>query len=268
MRRFCCGLLACVLSAPVGWSQTVWDFESGAQGWVVADLQTYGPYHPPLATYSVTHIASGGCEGGYIQRFDPSSNSYSFRMPLEQVPAGTLAPGSRLQYCMRTTHQSWTGEPWVVLAGGGQVLRADLPIADLFWSGRTLDFVPEAFLQINGQPVSQAMLGQVMESLDALYIMAETGSTIVETTSLDEVLLLPPCGELEAPVVTATALGQPDVDGILLVWNPVPGARSYQVLEYPEAWGPAQPLGTTEGLTWTVPVTQATGIYGVRALCD
>jgi len=208
-----------------------WGFDEGPQGWMVADLSTGGPYHPPVGIYSVSHHSAGGCAGGYISRVDPSSQSFSFMMPVDQLPEGQAWAGGRLDFCLRSTHQTWTSEALVVLAAAdGTVLRAPIPMPTSDWSTYRLDLLPAAFRDDTGLPPEAGRFNQLLGQLEAVYILAEYGEQVQETTALDEVRLRPACpDQLEAPVVNILRSGTAEQPRVDLVWAEVPGAWSYAV---------------------------------------
>jgi len=178
-------LLALCGVAQAAWH---WGFDTDNEGWVVADLTTGGPYHPPMATYSVSHSNSGGCLGGHIYRHDPSNRTFSFSLPVEQLPEGQDWAGGRLDFCLRCTHQTWTEEPYVVFVGGdGTELRATVPLPGTEWSTCRVDLLPENLLDADGQAPDEVEFQAVMQQLEAVYIIAEYGSQVQETSGLDEV---------------------------------------------------------------------------------
>lgn len=259
-------LLALCGVAQAAWH---WGFDTDNEGWVVADLTTGGPYHPPVASYSVSHSASGGCLGGHIYRQDPSNRTFSFSLPVEQLPEGQDWSGGRLDFCLRCTHQTWTEEPYVVFVGGdGTELRAPVPLPGTSWSTCRVDLLPENLLDADGQAPDEVEFQAVMQQLEAVYIIAEYGSQVVETSGLDEVRLRPACAvALDEPQVQAWVGGTPEAPRVELVWAEVPGAWGYTV--WREVEGSRQVVGETAGTSWSLaPGLDEVGLYRVRAFCD
>jgi hypothetical protein len=259
-------LLALCGSSAAAWH---WGFETGSEGWVVADLTTGGPYHPPVASYSVSHSTSGGCLGGHIYRSDPSNRTFSFSLPVEQLPEGEDWSGGRLDFCLRCTHQTWTEEPFVVLVGGdGTELRAPVALPLTTWSSYRVDLLPGNLLDAGGQTPDEGEFQTVMQQLEAVYIIAEYGSQVQETSGLDEVRLRSACpGLLDEPMVQAWVGGSPETPQVELVWSEVPGAWGYTV--WREAGGSWLQVGETAGTSWILaPGLDEVGLYRVRAFCD
>lgn len=259
--------LGLVATAGAAWT---WHFETGTEGWVVADLRSGGPYYPPLAIYSASQSTEGGCEGGHLYRLDPSNNSFSFSLPTEQLPEGQNWSGGRLEFCLKSTHHTWTSEAYVLVVGGdGTVLKAPIPLPATSWNSYSLDLVAPSFLTMAGGVPGTTLFQTVMGQLEALYIMAEYGSAVQETTSLDEVRLVAACAPLEAPVVTATVVGTPSAPVLQLSWDEVPGAWSYEVLQLAEPWGTGISLGSSSASHWEWPLgSLESGFFQVRASCD
>jgi hypothetical protein len=246
-----------------------WGFETGNEGWVVADLTTGGPYHPPVAIYSVSHSTSGGCQGGHIFRADPSNRTFSFSLPVNQLPEGHDWSGGRLDFCLRSTHQTWTQEPYVVFVGGdGTTLRAVIDLPDAAWSTYRVDLSPASLEDMGGGPADPAEFQAVMTQLEAVYIIAEYGAQVQETTGLDEVRLRAACPEaLDEPVVQAVVAGPPEDPRVDLWWTAVPGAWGYRV--WSKVGGSWSPVAETAGTTWSLePGLDGTGLFRVRALCE
>lgn len=246
-----------------------WNFDTGAEGWLIADLETSGPYHPPLAYYSLSHSTSGGNPGGQVYRHDPSVNSFAFSLPVETLPEGTQLAGGRLEYCLRSTHNNWTSESFVVFAGSVMTLLAPVSLPSSSWTSYAVDLVAANLQHEGGGAVSDADVQAVMGSLEGIYIMAEYGSGNVETSYLDSVRLREACPELAAPQLALQAVGAPDPLELTLNWAPVAGANSYEVLRRTTPWGPGQSLGVTTALQWGLPLgADSLGCFQVRARCN
>ncbi|MFA7330787.1 MAG: laminin B domain-containing protein [Candidatus Delongbacteria bacterium] len=262
------GLGLLLVSAPrAAWH---WSFDTDPQGWVVADLDTAGPYYPPLAQYSLSHSTAGGCVGGHVQRADPSSNSYAFSLPVEQLPENQDWSGGRLTFCLRSTHSNWTSESFVIVVGGnGTVLRAPIPLPSPAWSSYDLALEPQNFILMNGAQPDAATFQSVLGQVEALFIMAEYGAAVQETTGLDEVRLRPACQPVDVPLVLAETAGTPEAPRVRLAWGEVPGAWDYEILQLDGAWGVATPVGSTVSTQWELPVEgPGLGFYQVRARCE
>jgi hypothetical protein len=266
--RTCLILLSCGM-ASLAQATMSWTFTSGTEGWMVADLHTAGPYYPPMATYSVSHNASGGCEGGYISRVDPSSNSYAFSLPVDQLPDGQDWVGGRLDFCLRSTHSNWTSEAFVIVVGGdGTVLRAPIALPSPVWSSYEVDLVPGSFITMAGAQPGAAQFQTVLNQVEAWYIMAEYGAQVQETSALDEVHLHTACpGDLVAPALEIQVSGTQESPQLNLQWAEVPGARHYAVHQLVD--GMWVPLATSTHTSTTVfPAWDSVGQIQVRAICD
>ena len=246
-----------------------WDFSTDNEGWVVADLATGGPYHPPLAIYSVSHSTGGGCADGHIYRLDPSNRSFSFSLPVDQLPEGQDWAGGRLDFCLRSTHQTWAEEPFVVFVGGnGTELRAPVPLPGTSWSTYRVDLLPQNLLDATGQTPDATEFQVVMQHVEAVYIIAEYGAQVQENSGLDEVRLRPACAAaLDEPLVQAWVAGTPEAPVVELQWTEVPGAWGYTVWRAVD--GSWLQVGETAGTAWVLaPGAAETALFRVRAFCD
>ena len=264
----CSAVLLLVLGGRAGADWT-WNFDAGSEGWLIADLQSSGPYHPPLAYYSLSHSSAGGNPGGQVFRSDPSVNTYTFSLPVQVLPEGAQLAGGRLEFSLRSTHSNWTSESYVIFAGAGETLLAPIPLPATVWSSYAVDLVAASLQHEGGGAVSEAEVQAVMGSLEGIYIMAEYGSGNVETSYLDSVRLREACPALAAPLLALQAIGAPDPLELILSWAPVAGANSYEVLRRTSPWDPGQSLGVTTALQWGLPLgADSLGCFQVRARCN
>jgi hypothetical protein len=269
IKAILCGALAgLVLVAGAVRAEWNWSFDSNAQGWTVADLHTFGPYHPPLRLYSLSHGTVGGCPGGYVYRADPSVNTFAFNLPLEALPEGVQLAGGRLEFCLRSTQQNWTSEAFVILGSPVATLLAAIPVPASTWTPYGLDLLPANFVVEGGGAVNQALLESVFAGLEGFYIVAEYG-TGTETTYLDTVRLRQACGPLAAPQVTAQVVGDSLLTQVQLDWPAVAGTYRYKVYQSDLSWQTSVLLGATTGLQWLVtPPAEGKAAFRVVASCD
>lgn len=188
-------VVALSLIVPVGAERVVSDFETGLDGWQVADMNCSGTLNTVYGFYPVTHVALDGSPGGFIQRSDPSSNCFFFDAPAKFLADKSAYVGGRLTFCLRTTMNNWTQSNVVVLAGAGRILAAEIkpfPTAD--WQQYTIPLGACYFRLGNkgGSPVSPQDFAAVLSDLQSFRISGEYGSIVAETTGLDSVMLIPP----------------------------------------------------------------------------
>lgn len=112
----------------------------------------------------------------------------------------------------------------IVVGGNGTVLRAPIPLPNPAWSSYDLALEPQNFILMNGAQPDTATFQAVLGQVEALFIMAEYGAAVQETTGLDEVRLWPACEPVTAPLVWAEMAGTPEAPLVRLAWAEVPGA--------------------------------------------
>ena len=194
-RTILAALLASSLMIPVGAETIVSDFEAGADGWQIKDMNCTGTVNTVYGTYGVDEIETGGCDGGFIEGADPSNNCFYFDAPAQFLGDMSAYLGGRLTFCTRSTMTNWYDGNLVVLAGAGLVLAAEIkpfPTAD--WQQITIPLGACYFRKGNkdGDVVLPAELAAVLADLTSLRISGEYGSIVAETTGLDSVMLIPP----------------------------------------------------------------------------
>lgn len=194
-------MLACSPMMMAGAEPIVSDFEAGADGWGVFDMNCSGTVNTVYGTYPVTVIESGGCAGGYIEGPDPSNNCFYFDAPAQFLGDRSDYLGGRLTFCIRSTMTNWYDGNLVVLAGAGLVLVAEIkPFPTAEWQQITIPLGACYFRKGNkgGAAVSPAELAVVLSDLNSLRISGEYGSIVAETTGLDSVMLIePPFADIE-----------------------------------------------------------------------
>lgn len=166
-------------------------FDTGSEGWVITDLPGNATsYLPVLGTFPVVWDPAG-----FISATDPTSNTIFLGAPSAYLGNQSAAAGTNLTFDLRTTHDTWTVDTVVVLAGtNGTVLVA--PIAQPpvnAWTSYSLALTPANFRVTNptGAVATAADLNGVLANVAMLAIPAEFGNGLVETTSLDNVNLVP-----------------------------------------------------------------------------
>lgn len=172
-------------------------FDTGANGWVWADMNCGGPYLNPVSTGAVTWSATGGVPGGHISAADPSSNCYYFRAaPAFTGDLSAYLNGS-ITFSIFSTLDNYTLERSVLLVGAnGVTLAAPIPMPALnAWSVRSVTLQASSFRVNNqsGPPATMAQLQGVLANVAQMYIPAEFGSIVAETVLLDNVLLRTAC---------------------------------------------------------------------------
>lgn len=165
-------------------------FTSGNEGWNLTDLPGNATaYTPALGTFPVVHDSAGG----FISGTDPTNNTIFFGAPAAFLGDQSAALGGTLTFDLRTTHDTWTIDTLVVVAGtNGTVLVA--PIAQPpvnVWSSYSVAISPAGWRVTNpaGAVPTPTQLADVLSSVSMLAIPAEFGNGLVETTSLDNVSL-------------------------------------------------------------------------------
>jgi hypothetical protein len=194
-RRMLVGwVVALSLIVPAGAERVISDFETGSDGWQVKDMNCNN-LNVVVGTYPVVFVAAGGCEGGFIERSDPSSNCFFFDAPAKFLADKSAYVGGRLTFCLRPSMNNWKDGNVVILAGAGLVLVAEIkPFPSTEWKQYTIP-LGVCYFRLNnktGSPVSPQNFAAVLSDLESLRISGEYGSTVAETTGLDSVTLIPP----------------------------------------------------------------------------
>lgn len=168
------------------------DFSLSSEGWNITDLPGNATaYLPVQGTFPVVYDSVGG----FISATDPTSNTIFLGAPAAYLGNQSAAAGTNLTFDLRTTHDSWTADTVVVLAGSnGTVLVAPIAQPPLnAWTSYSVPLVPASFRVTNpsGAVATAADLNGVLADVSMLAIPAEFGDGLIETTSLDNVNLVP-----------------------------------------------------------------------------
>ena len=204
------------------------DFASGAAGWSVADMNCGGPYLSPVASFPVQWGASGGDPGAHIYATDPSGICFYFRAPSRFTGDLSSYAGGSLSFSVRSTANNYASERCVLFVGtNGTTLCAPIDMPGInTWNHRFVTLSAESFRvgNQNGVAASPAQVSGVLASVAAMYLPAEFGSPVLETVSIDSVLLRGsdryPCDPAATGVVFAPAEG---VYGSILMEDLWPG---------------------------------------------
>ncbi|MBX3383258.1 MAG: hypothetical protein KF864_07095 [Phycisphaeraceae bacterium] len=190
-----CASLA-ALTPPAN-ADITWTFDNGDEGWLITDLQCYGPYGPVLQTFGPEWYPTGGNPGGFIQKFDPSYGCFFFSAPASAMGDWSQYAGGTLTYSMRSSRSNNDTDSVVVLTstrGTSIVTRID-PMPRTTWTDYSIPLTAERFRHglTSGAPVTEADLLDVLGSLAALRIPGEYGVGVVETVGLDSVSVTRGC---------------------------------------------------------------------------
>lgn len=193
----CCAVLISLApGSGFGVSPIESNFDTGLEGWRIADLTSYGPYTNVLAYYNLTWRATGGSPGGYAEGADPSTRSFFFDAPTNFL--GGLSPfiGGLLEFKLRSTQSSWAADSVVVFVGkiGARtrgLVAAIAPLPGTNWTSYAIPLSASNFMYDtnNGATVSAADFLSVMTNVSALRICGEYGAQVAETVGLDAVRL-------------------------------------------------------------------------------
>ncbi|MBP7935592.1 MAG: hypothetical protein KA354_13175 [Phycisphaerae bacterium] len=188
---------------PRAQAQIQWNFTSDSDGWVVADLQCGVAYRDALAAYPATWHATGGDSVGYISGTDQTSNCFFFQAPAEQLGNLSSYEGGRIQFSLKSSHNTWLQDNVVVLVGANStVLVAEItPLPATSWTRYEVLLLADSFRYNTkaGAVCSETGFQAVLANVIAMRIPAEFGSSVQETTSLDRVRLVTPWGCTECP---------------------------------------------------------------------
>ena len=248
------------------YADTVWNFETGTQGWQIADLNTGGPYETPVGFYPVNHYATGGNPGGYMGGIDPTANTFSFCMPQSVFSCIQTFNGGNLSFSMKCNYNNWTSEPYLIVVCGSQVLLSYIPVPTDYWQDYSIDFHYEDFFRYSGPGVTDEQFMMLMTEVTAIYIVAEYGAGVYEHTDLDSVVL---SGVIEnTPETPIADINVVSVsDEVTVSWNVIPGVAGYNVfvLPAPDAV-PVATYFTTDNFI-TLSATENKRFYKVTAVC-
>ncbi len=168
-------------------------FNDGDEGWRNVDLPGKGVYDGVIGgPWTPESVSTGGNPGGYIRFADPSPGAFYFEAPDSFLGDQSAAYGTLLTYDQFATRSDWYSDPDVVLTGNGLTL---------VYKGRrnpTAQWTPFAVKLTEvgwrkdrpdgPEPTPEEFLG-VLASVTCLRIRGEYGSTVFETTGLDNVAL-------------------------------------------------------------------------------
>lgn len=162
------------------------NFDTSAEGWLIADLPGNRVYTPTLGTFSPVHRPAG-----YISHTDATNNSIFFSAPASYLGNQSSALGTDLSFDLRTTHDSWVIDTVAVLRGAnGVILVAPFALPTInVWTSYSIPVVASSFRIDSpiGVVASESDLQGVLADLELLAINAEFGNGLIETTDLDNV---------------------------------------------------------------------------------
>jgi alkaline phosphatase D len=186
------GLFALVILRCVGVchaESVVSTFDTGVDGWNIADLRSYGPYDPPLGTYPLSWNAAEG----YAWEYDPSSNSFFMNAPAKFLGDKSAYYGGQLTFQLKSTIANWANDNVVVIVGNnGKIICALIePLPTTTWTSYRIPLLPSKFLYDgkNGQVVTESDFRGVLQNIKALRISGEYGAQVQETVGLDNVII-------------------------------------------------------------------------------
>jgi hypothetical protein len=258
-----------ILATPgLALANSYWDFEEGTAGWQIADMPVGGPYHTPLGYYPAQHSISGGAPGAFLIGIDPTSNTFTFQIPesaLQEI--GTFENGS-LSYQYMCSHNNWTGAPYVIVDCGSAVLLSPVAIPNQTWQQYYIPFQFESFQIYGGGALTQEQFSLLMQSVEQIYIVAEYGAQVYETTSIDSVELID--GDLHCDIPDIDISYNHDLESpyISLSWTTVEGANEYQVMEFENAYEPLIGSFSTTATSIILPLIGTDKFYKVSAICE
>lgn len=170
------------------------------------------------------------------------------------------------EYLNVTVQPTW---PWDNAPGGTRptMLQMDAvpaPYGDIVALHPSHCFIPtisalglavsDPFFDIAGAPDLYAL-----SPFDSLYFPAVNQEHIAITAESRDWFLQELCGGLRAPTVIVNLLPE----ALELVWNPIPGARSYRVFASPEPGNWPLVYQTTSDTSWTEAVADSTRFFRV-----
>ena len=247
--KIVCALLALGLGSRWACAQRVWTFDNGPEGWVVNDQPCSRPTGATIATYPVDWQATGGYADGFIRATDPSGNCFHFAAPVAALGNQSAVVGGELSFVLRSTLSDYDSESFVTIRGGGLTLVGlfePLPTAAA-WTAYRVRLVPASFRRdtLFGPQATAADVAAVFRAITVLRISAEFGSVVEETTSLDEVALVPPPPECPTDYNRDGMLNLDDLGDFITDFYtvpPPPGGLEPHAATYPDqAVGGSEP---------------------------
>jgi len=165
-------------------------FDSSSEGWLVVD---------DGANTAVTHFATGGNPGGFIQRTDATSGYMHFQAPAAFL--GNLTPylNGTISYDLRQTTTS-SDTSWfyrVVLQGAGLFLLYSEELAPdtSNWVHRSAPLTEQGWIvisgidQFTGAAATSVQFQNVLANVTGLFITGDLISDAGDVASLDNVTL-------------------------------------------------------------------------------
>jgi len=252
----------------ISYAEISWNFDNNVEGWQIVDLTTNGPYTAPLAYYPLNYMTTGGMTGGFIRGHDPTSNTYAFCMPDSSVENMDSFLNENISFYLRSTHNDWTSEPFLILVCNSDVLISEITLPTTEWQFYSIDFVLQNFYLYGGGTLTQSYFETLLQNVEHLYIIAEYGDGVVENTDLDTVIISDiGCDSLQTPELFIDGI-DPVAEEITLIWNPIPSASSYKVFELSSPYNsPVVEHTVLADTTITLPISTDKRFYYVKALC-
>ncbi|MEO8038992.1 MAG: laminin B domain-containing protein [Betaproteobacteria bacterium] len=168
-------------------------FDADADGWSAVDLVYNGDYLAAGTLYAVVH-GDGGNPGGNISAADPSDQSFFFQAPGKFLGNLGAYYGGSLAFDQRVIPATpeWRDDPDVILGGNGlQLLFRGASNPDTNWTSFSVALNESAWHlgTLDGTAPTEAQFRSVLGDLTVLRIRGEYVAGVVETTSLDNVVL-------------------------------------------------------------------------------
>lgn len=169
-------------------------FATDAEGWQSVDLPDGAGIGDPAPAIPALWTNAPAVFGPSLVLADASSGTIFFSAPPPVVARLGALYGSFLEFELATTHRSWTGSDFVVIRGlvNGQAraVAGALPrLPGEAWTPYSLRLVAASFRynDKSGPAIAPRDFRELLRSATALWLPAEFGAGVVETTHLRNV---------------------------------------------------------------------------------
>ena len=176
-------------------------FDTGAEGWLGRSFSNLAAdNYFVMSNFNTTFSASGGNPGGFISISDPDNGDFTFSAPAAFLGNLSTAIGTTMTYDLMHTGPAEYHTSDVIFTGNGSRLlwrsSPDLTPSTA-WTSVAVLLSPSAQWHLNttsGALATATDFQNVFANVDGIFIRGEFSTSQIESSGLDNVLIVPEPG--------------------------------------------------------------------------